>query len=388
MTNPEIDFTNERYTAWIESLSVRYRESQTKAAVAVNTEMLKFYFGLGRDIVLMEKDQPWGSGFLKRVSFDLKTKMPKAEGFSVNNLIYMRCFFKLYASVVIAPQVEGKIGEKELLPQLGAKMDSPASPQLADSISPQVGEKLDNPVFHVPWGHHKLLIDKFRDDPDSAMFYVRETVKNGWSRAVLLNFLDTKLHERQGKAVTNFAVTLPDPESDLAQEITKDPYCFDFIALTPKYREKELKDAMMAHIEKFLLELGQGFMLVGREYGLQVGTREKQADLLFFHMNLNRYIVVEVKVTEFEPDHLGQLGLYVSAVNHLLKKPEHEPTIGLLICKTKDNTMVKWALESSQQPIGVSEYRISEILPTEIESDLPSIADIESAVGGALPTPH
>ena len=142
MKNPEIDFTNERYTAWIESLSVRYRESQIKAAVAVNTEMLKFYFGLGRDIVLMEKDQPWGSGFLKRVSFDLKAKMPKAEGFSVNNLIYMRCFFKLYASVVIAPQVEGKIGENKLLPQLGAKMDSPSSPQLADSISPQVGEKL------------------------------------------------------------------------------------------------------------------------------------------------------------------------------------------------------------------------------------------------------
>lgn len=389
MTNPKIDFTNERYTAWIESLSVRYRESQIKAAVAVNTEMLKFYFGLGRDLVFMEKDQPWGSGFLKRVSSDLKAKMPKADCFSPRNLYYMRSFFELYADSVILPQVGAKLSADDVTsPQLGAKMDFPASPQLADSISPQVGEKLDNPVFHVPWGHHKLLIDKFRDDPDSAMFYVRETVKNGWSRAVLLNFLDTKLHERQGKAVSNFAVALPEADSDLAQEITKDPYCFDFIALTPKYREKELKDAMMAHIEKFLLELGQGFMLVGREYGLQVGTREKQADLLFFHMNLNRYIVVEVKVTEFEPDHLGQLGLYVSAVNHLLKKPEHEPTIGLLICKTKDNTMVKWALESSQQPIGVSEYRISEILPTEIESDLPSIADIESAVGGALPTPH
>ena len=372
MTNPEINFTDEGYTAWIESLSTRYKESQIKAAVAVNTEMLKFYFGLGRDIVIMGKDQPWGSGFLKRVSVDLKTKMPDTDCFSPTNLGYMRRFFELYAHVIY--------------PQLGGEIESRETSNLEKPIYPQVGDELDSPIFQVPWGHHKCLIDKFLQEPDKAMFYVHETVKNGWSRAVLLNFLDTKLHERQGRAVTNFAITLPDPESDLAQEMTKDPYCFDFISLTSKYREKELKNAMMAHIEKFLLELGQGFMLVGREYGLQIGAREKFADLLFFHMTLNRYIVVEVKVTEFEPDHLGQLGLYVSAVNHLLKKPEHEPTIGLLICKTKDNTMVRWALESSQQPIGVSEYRISEILPKEIASDLPSIADIESAVGGALPT--
>ena len=368
---------NGGYAAWIESLSTRYRENQIKAAVAVNTEMLKFYFGLGRDITFMEKDQPWGSGFLKRVSADLKRKMPEANCFSPTNLAYMRRFFELYANI-FCPQVGGKMEATESLPQVGA--------ELCSEIYPQGGDELDSPIFHVPWGHHKYLIDKFFREPDKAMFYVRETVKNGWSRAVLLNFLDTKLHERQGKVVSNFAVVLPNTDSDLAQEITKDPYCFDFIALTPKYREKELKDAMMAHIEKFLLELGQGFMLVGREYGLQIGAREKFADLLFFHMTLNRYIVVDVKVTEFEPDHLGQLGLYVSAVNHLLKKPEHEPTIGLLICKTKDNTMVRWALESSQQPIGVSEYRISEILPKEIASDLPSIADIESAVGGALPT--
>lgn len=380
MASNMTEFTGDSYAAWIESLSVRYRQSQIKAAVAVNTEMLKFYFVLGRDIAIMEKDQPWGSGFLKRVSFDLKTKMPEAECFSVNNLIYMRCFFKLYASVVFAPQVEGKMQGME--PQLEGKLDYSVS-QHEKSNSPQVEEKLEHPVFHLPWGHHKLLIDKFRDNPDSAMFYVRKTVKNGWSRAVLLNFLDTKLHERQGKAVSNFAAALPESDSDLAQEITKDPYCFDFIALMPKYREKELKDAMMAHIEKFLLELGQGFMLVGREYRLEIGTKERFADLLFFHMNLNRYIVVEVKATEFKEEHLGQLGLYVSAVNHLLKKPNQEQTIGLLVCKTKDNTMVKWALESSQQPIGVSEYRISEILPKEIASDLPSIADIESAVGGA-----
>ena len=362
----------EGYNGWLGEISKRYRQSQIKAAVAVNTEMLKFYFGLGHDIVRMEKDQPWGSGFLKRLSVDLKMQIPDTECFSPTNLAYMRRFFKIYRKI-ICPQVEGELVGKTGL-------------EIGTAIYPQVGGKLEidpeSPVFRVPWGHHKYLIDKLYAQPEKAMFYVREIVKNGWSRAVLMHFMDTSLYERQGKAVTNFAVALPAADSDLAQEMTKDPYCFDFIALTPKYREKELKDAMMAHIEKFLLELGQGFMLVGREYHLQVGAKEVIADLLFFNMNLNRYVVVEVKAGEFEADHLGQLGLYVSAVNHILKKPTHEPTIGLLVCKTKDNTMVKWALESSQQPIGVSEYRISEILPKEIASDLPSIADIESAVGG------
>jgi predicted nuclease of restriction endonuclease-like (RecB) superfamily len=358
------------YNSWLGETSKRYRQSQIKAAVAVNTEMLKFYFGLGHDIARMEKDQPWGSGFLRRLSIDLKMQMPDAECFSPTNLAYMRRFFKIY--------------EKVICPQVGGELVAPSDSETETAIYPQLGGKLEIapevPIFHVPWGHHKYLIDKLYAHPEKAMFYVREIVKNGWSRTVLMHFMDTSLYERQGKAVTNFAVALPEPDCDLVQEMTKDPYCFDFIALTSKYREKELKDAMMAHIEKFLLELGQGFMLVGREYHLQVGTKEVIADLLFFNMNLNRYVVVEVKAGEFEADHLGQLGLYVSAVNHILKKPTHEPTIGLLVCKTKDNTMVKWALESSQQPIGVSEYRISEILPKEIASDLPSIADIESAV--------
>ena len=366
------------YADWLQSISKRYRQSQIKAAVAVNAEMLKFYFGLGADIVRMENGQPWGSGFLKRLSLDLKMQMPEANCFSPTNLAYMRRFFKIYEKI-ICPQVEGELAGAD-------------GSETGAAIYPQVGGKLEmgseSPIFHVPWGHHKYIIDKLYTQPEKAMFYVCETAKNGWSRAVLMHFMDTSLYERQGKAVSNFAVVLPEPDSDLAQEVTKDPYCFDFIALTPKYREKELKDAMMAHIEKFLLELGQGFMLVGREYRLEVGSKEVFADLLFFHMNLNRYIVVEVKATEFSADHLGQLGLYVSAVNHILKKPAHEPAIGLLVCKSKDNTMVKWALESSQQPIGVSEFKIQEVLPKEIESDLPSIAAIEnvlSPIGGSEP---
>ena len=375
---------------------MRYRRSQIKAAVAVNTEMLKFYFSLGRDIVLIGNDQPWGSGFLKRLSHDLKARMPEAKGFSITNLNYIRYFFQLYAGKPILHQFGGELGKYKATsnPNIVTVEFSQEVTSGREPILHQVGEKtyllnfeeilpnISQMIFSIPWRHHIAIIDKFRTNPNAALFYVNETVKNNWSRSVLLNFLDTNLHERQGKALTNFSMALPSAESDLAQELTKDPYCFDFIALTPRYHEKELKDAMMAHIEKFLLELGTGFMLVGREYRVEIGSREKFIDLLFFHMNLNRYVVVEIKTTEFEAEHLGQLGLYVSAVNHLLKKPTHEPTIGLLVCKTKDNTMVKWTLEATQQPIGVSEYRIGEILPTEIASDLPTVEQIESAVGG------
>ena len=384
------------YSEWLEALSMRYRRSQIKAAVAVNTEMLKFYFSLGRDIVLIGNDQPWGSGFLKRLSHDLKARMPEAKGFSITNLNYIRYFFQLYAGKPILHQFGEELGKYKATsnPNIVTVEFSQEVTSGREPILHQVGEKtyllnfeeilpnIAQMIFSIPWRHHIAIIDKFRTNPNAALFYVNETVKNNWSRSVLLNFLDTNLHERQGKALTNFSMALPPAESDLAQELTKDPYCFDFIALTPRYHEKELKDAMMAHIEKFLLELGTGFMLVGREYRVEIGSREKFIDLLFFHMNLNRYVVVEIKTTEFEAEHLGQLGLYVSAVNHLLKKPTHEPTIGLLVCKTKDNTMVKWTLEATQQPIGVSEYRIGEILPKEIASDLPTVEQIESAVEG------
>ena len=230
------------YADWLSGLSRRYRQSQIKAATAVNVELLRFYWSLGADIQRIEKDQPWGSGFMQKLSADLRTAMPKAKCFSERNLYYIRYFYELYSMSVISPQVEGK------------------SPKVGDEFLPQVGAKLEHEIFRIPWGHHKLLIDKFRNDPDQALFYVRETLKNGWSRAVLLNFIDTDLYVRKGKAISNFNVALPDAESDLAQEITKDPYDFNFLTLETRYRESELKSALFAHIGKFLLELGQGFM--------------------------------------------------------------------------------------------------------------------------------
>jgi len=377
------DMNINEYNVWIGGIARRYKQSQIKAATVVNVELLKFYWSLGADIVRMEKDRPWGTGFMARISRDLQNQMPNAKCFSARNLYYIENFYLLYAGGVILPQVGAKLECKPISPQ--AEANKAILPQVGGNLMnvancPQVEGELDHEIFHIPWGHHKYLIDKFMKDPAQALFYVRETLKNGWSRSVLLNFIDSDLYARQGKAVSNFALRLADPESDLAQEITKDPYDFRFLALTERYREKDLKDALMANVEKFLLELGQGFMLVGREYRLEIGQKEKFADLLFFHMNLNAYVVVEVKVGEFESEHLGQLGLYVSAVNHLLKKPQHAPTIGLLICKTKDNVMAKWALESASQPIGVSEYRLSQLLPKEIETDLPSVDEIESGL--------
>ena len=368
------------YAVWLQAISKRYRQSQIKAAVALNTAMLRFYFGLGADIVRMEKDQPWGSGFLKRLSIDLKMQMPEAECFSPRNLQYIRVFFKLYSPVEFVQQVVAQIIQQDA-EQLGTIDSEHPVLQLFELSYPNVAKML----FAVPWSHHVVIMNKFKLNQSTALFYVQQIVKNGWSRAVLMHFIDVQLHLRQGKAVSNFAVTPPEPDSDLAQEVTKDSYCFDFVALTSKYHEKEFKDAMMARIEKFFLELGQGFMLVGREYLPEVGTKEIFADLLFFNMNLNRYIVVEVKAMEFESEHLGHLGLYVFAMNHILKKPTHEPTIGLHVCKTKDNTTVKWASESTQHPIGVSEYSLKEILSEEVSSDLPSIKEIKAGLAFVPP---
>jgi len=230
----------------------------------------------------------------------------------------------------------------------------------------------------IPWGHHKVIMDKCKDDQQKALFFVQKTLENSWSRAVLLNFLDTKLFDRQGKAVTNFEFTLPPARSDLAQEITKDPYNFDFITLTQNYNEKELKDALMDNITTFLLELGSGFAFVGREYRVEIGNTENFLDMLFYNIKLHCYVVVEVKVTAFEPSFMGQLGTYVVAVNHMLKSDMDGPTLGLLVCKSKDNVQAKYAIESSSQPLGISEYELSNLIPDNFKGTLPTIEEIET----------
>lgn len=226
-------------------------------------------------------------------------------------------------------------------------------------------------------GHHKYIVDKCQGDVEKALFYVNKVLENNWSRAVLLNWLSTDLYERQGKAITNFGSQLPMPQGDLAQEITKDPYNFDFLTMTEGYNEKELKDAREDNIVKFLLELGSGFAFVGREYRLVIGETEKFIDLLFYNIKLHCYVVVEVKTDKFDSTNIGQLGTYIVATNHILKLEEDNPTIGLLICKEKDNILAQYALESSCEPIGISEYELSKLYPADFKGSLPSIAEIE-----------
>ena len=349
-----ISILDKDYLQWVKGLCKRYRQSQIKAAVKVNTEMLKFYWSLGRDIVTLKAEDRWGSKFFHNLSRDLKEANPSTTCFSPKNLLYMKNFYCMYQPYFeIGQQVADQLGENVILPQLGAKNGS-------HEIGQQVADQLENDIFLTPWGHHMLLIDKFFKEPQKALFYVHQTVKKGWSRNVLHNFIDSSLYERQGKALSNFKTTLPDIDSDLAQELTKDPYNFAFTGITKPYNERILKDALLNNITKFLTELGTGFAYVGKEYRLQIGEKENFIDLLFYNLNLSCYIVLEVKIGSLTFADVGQLGGYVVACNHLLRKEGRDnPTIGLLICKEKDRIQAQYALESSSQPIAISESMTS-----------------------------
>ncbi|MGM9842981.1 MAG: YhcG family protein [Muribaculaceae bacterium] len=346
------------YASWVKELVKRYKSSQIKAAIKVNRELLRYYWELGKDIEEKQVENKYGSKFYATLSRDLRHEMPEVEGLSETSIRYAKRFYSLYnQQFKILPQVVEESGE---------------------SNSPQLEERLYTDLFSVPWGHHRYIIDKCSDDSNKALFYIRKTIENGWSRDVLLNALSTKLYERNGKALTNFNNTLPEIDSDLAQELTRDPYDFSFTGLRGKYNERKLKDTLLTNITNFLLELGTGFAYVGKEYRLQIAEKEKFIDLLFYNLNLSCYVVVEVKIGEFDFADAGQLGGYVVACNHILRKEGRDnPTIGLLICKQKSNTLVQYALESSSQPIGISEYELEKLYPEKVEGTMPSIKEIE-----------
>lgn len=232
-------------------------------------------------------------------------------------------------------------------------------------------------MFSIPWFHHQRIIDKCKDDLDKALFFVKKTWENNWGRDALLNWLSTDLYERDGKAITNFKNTLPAPQSDLAQQITKDPYQFDFLELREKHNEREIEDKLVDNVTRFLLELGKGFSYMGRQFRLEVGQQEFFPDLLFYNAKIHAYVVIELKATTFHPSFLGQLSFYVSAIDHQLKTELDNPTIGLLICKDKDNVVAKYALDAYKQPMGISEYQLSQLYPKDFKSSLPTIEELE-----------
>ena len=334
------DLQTTEYKEFIKRIKLKARQAQIRASVKVNSTLIELYWELGEEIVLKQKNTNWGSGFLKNMSRDLMDEFPEVKGFSKRNLEFIRKWYLYYSQ--------------------------------KDSIMKQVVSQL----ALIPWGHNIVIIQK-SENITEALFYVQKTIENGWSRVVLRQQIVNQLFKREGKALTNFSATLPQAQSDLANELTKDPYQFDFLTLREKYNERELEDALMENMTKFLLELGQGFAFVGRQYKLVIGGDEFRIDLLFYHIKLACYVVVELKTVKFQPEFAGKLNFYISAVDGELKEKRDNATIGILICKSKNSTIVEYALKDINKPIGVSEYQLSHVLPKEFKSTLPSIEEIE-----------
>ena len=341
---------NSEYKNFIYTLKSQIHSAQIKAAIAVNRELLQLYWLIGSQIVEKQKNSRWGDGLVKQVSRDLQAEFPDIKGFSVRNIERMRKWFLYW------------FDEKEITTQVVS--------QLAQA-----------PIFQIPWGHNLLIISK-ASSSEEALFYVQKTIENNWSRAVLTHQLEAKLYQRQGRALNNFKSHLPTPQSDLAEQTLKDPYCFDFLTLSEKYNEKELEAALCENISQFLLELGAGFAFIGKQYKLQVSDKDFYIDLLFYHIKLRCYVVIELKTGEFKPEFVGKLNFYISAVDDLLAEQQDHATIGILICKSKDKTIVEYALKEMQQPMGISEYQLTQHLPEQLQSSLPSIEAIEAEIGG------
>ena len=350
------DVTLDReYADWIREVKRRYRSAQVKAAVKVNSEQLIFNWELGRDLVARKAEERWGSGIVEQVSLDLKSEFPDAKGFSTRNLWYMKRWYQFYATG----------GALEKLHQLGAEMSSTSAVQLAQvanvphsEVLHQDGAESETMPFpqifaYVPWRHHVEIITHCRSVEEAA-FYIERTVQEGWSRGALQNAIDGNLYSESGIAQTNFAETLPIAQGKLAQAITKDTYDLGFVTLPKAYDEHDLEVALEQNITRFLLELGTGFAFMGRQKEIIVSGKTRRIDMLFYHVHLKCYVVLELKARAFEPEFAGKLNFYVNAVDELLKTSEENPTIGLLVCKSKDQTEVQWAFRGIDTPMGVA----------------------------------
>ncbi|MBI5056482.1 MAG: DUF1016 domain-containing protein [Nitrospirae bacterium] len=340
------------YKIWLADLKGRIRNVQIKAALKVNAELLNFYWELGADIVKKQATTKWGDGFLRQLSKDLMVEFPEIRGFSRTNLLYMRKWYLFYRDT------SGNV------------------PQVVGQMQPANIKE----IFQIPWGHNREIISKCKTR-EEAVFYVQNTIIHNWSRSVLVHQIESGLYQREGRSVNNFAVTLPKPQSDLARETLKDPYVFDFLSMTREYNERDLEKGLTDHLTHFLLELGSGFAFVGRQIRIQVGEKEFFIDLLFYHIRLHCYVVVELKTVDFEPEHSGKLNFYIKAVDSQLRKDGDQPTIGILLCKSKDKLVAEYALSDIHKPIGVSEYQLTHNLPEVLKGSLPTIEEIEAELG-------
>ncbi|MCO7513661.1 PDDEXK nuclease domain-containing protein [Pseudomonas guariconensis] len=331
----------EGYSDWLADLKTRIHNAQQRASLAVNHELISLYWHLGRGIIERQKAQRWGAKVIERLAYDLKTAFPSMKGFSRANLMYMRAFADAWPDEAIVQQVVGQL----------------------------------------PWGHNLVLLSKLKS-PEQRLAYAQRARQHAWSRATLQLHIESRLLEREGNAITNFSTRLPSSGTDLARQTLKDPYLFDFLNIAQEASEREIEAALVEHITQFLLELGAGFAFVGRQVHLEVGGDDFYIDLLFYHLKLRCYVVIELKTDKFKPEHLGQLSFYLTAVDLQVKTEQDSPTIGLLLCKGKNKVVAEYALRDKAQPIGVAEYQLIESLPEELQTSLPSIEQIERELAG------
>lgn len=364
---------NSEYRQWLLALKNNIRQCQIKAALNVNRELLSLYWQLGKEIVEKQETAQWGDGFIAQLSKDLSNEFPEMKGWSERNLRSIRNWYHTYSQyLVIRKQVVSKIDENthERVATERNILLSPA--QTVSGVTP-----FENIFFSIPWGHHIMIMQKCKD-MSAAIFYISQTVENNWSRSTLEWQIESNLYGRQGKAVTNFSQTLPAPQSDLAQQLTKDPYIVDVMGIRQEMTEREIEAYLDSHISRYLLELGNGFTYYGHQVPVKAGNDIFYIDQLFYHVKLHCYVVVELKATKFHPEHIGQLNFYVSAIDAQLKSENDNPTIGLLICKDKNDIVAEYTLRNIVSPIGVSSMQIYNDLLEKYKSTLPSIEDIEN----------
>lgn len=339
------------YGEFLNELKVKIRNAQMKAAIAASKELIELYWELGKDIAEKQEKEGWGSKVLEKVAKDLQNDFPGIEGFSRTNVFRMRSFYLAYSN---CPTAVGQLQKNQL-----------------------------EFFFNVPWGHNCILLDKLKNF-EERLWYAKKIVEHGWSRSILTIWIENDLYHREGKAITNFKTTLPAPQSDLAQQTLKDPYVFDFLTLHKEHLEKELEDGLVNHIQKFLIELGQGFAFMGRQYLLTVSGQAFYIDLLFYHVKLRCFVVVELKAKAFKPEDAGQLNFYLSAVDDMIKHPTDNPTIGILLCKDRDKVIAEYAFRGIDRPMGVVEYEtmLTKAIPEELKSSLPTVKEIEAELSG------